>query len=306
VYASRSKPVRRLVAFLIVLACGVGVGVSVGCGAFLGLNDDDDNANSPPASDAGADGANSGNESDSGGVLNDGDVPLATYKDEVLRDGPIAYWRFEEKEGHDVVDETTSHPGDLLADDADAGDDSAFARLPGLAGGEGALSLAQAFAVVKDSKGLSFENTTAFTMELWLQVSILKGAPKQVAGHFSGSSSAGYRLVTDTLLRFERVAGLPMQSTSISHAFDLIALSRSHHVVATYDGNTLSLYVDGNVSGTATSNQRLTLDDGTPFTMGGLSDGGDRFGGVIDELALYNRALPLDRIKAHLDARSRK
>lgn len=74
------------------------------------------------------------------------------------------------------------------------------------------------------------------------------------------------------------------------------------HLVATYDGNTMAIYLNGVLDAS------LALV-GEIYTGGGPGDVGignqaerDRpFKGLIDEVALYDRALSGDRIRAHFD-----
>ena len=78
-----------------------------------------------------------------------------------------------------------------------------------------------------------------------------------------------------------------------------------HHIVATYDGTTMNIYVDGVLD--ATSTPGLT---GISSTNGGFWVGGSHWQssnfythshlqGVIDEVALYTVALPLSSVQTH-------
>jgi uncharacterized repeat protein (TIGR01451 family) len=75
-----------------------------------------------------------------------------------------------------------------------------------------------------------------------------------------------------------------------------------HHVAATYDGSTMSLYVDGHLD--ASAPRAGTIQQGTSGVLiGARSDGtnASNFPGMIDELALYNRAIGPAEVQA-LDA----
>jgi hypothetical protein len=81
----------------------------------------------------------------------------------------------------------------------------------------------------------------------------------------------------------------------------LIAPGHTYHVVATYDGTSQRLFIDGvdvasaPVTGSI-ARRRDSLDIG--------SDGGSRgsFRGTIDEVAVYARALAPERVRAHYRA----
>ncbi len=85
-----------------------------------------------------------------------------------------------------------------------------------------------------------------------------------------------------------------------------------HHIVGTYDGAKLQLYVDGKPAGhpfyhTGAISPMLP-DDGIAIgseerRAGGMDPSHGRyFNGLIDEVAIYNRALPPDEILAHYRA----
>ncbi|MBD2410097.1 hypothetical protein FACHB389_08865 [Nostoc calcicola FACHB-389] len=74
------------------------------------------------------------------------------------------------------------------------------------------------------------------------------------------------------------------------------------HLVGTYDGSTIRLYVDGVQIGNNPLTGNILVDD-NPVTIGAAEnyyDGfplGDRFNGLIDEVRIYNRALSATEVK---------
>jgi len=73
-----------------------------------------------------------------------------------------------------------------------------------------------------------------------------------------------------------------------------------HHVVATYDGDTMQLYHDGELSST-TSGIGILLDESRRFLIGARSDAGSAggfFNGSIDEVGYFNAILALEDIQA--------
>ncbi|MFQ5837666.1 MAG: OmpL47-type beta-barrel domain-containing protein [Thermoplasmata archaeon] len=72
-----------------------------------------------------------------------------------------------------------------------------------------------------------------------------------------------------------------------------------HHVAATYDNQTLRLYVDGQERDNATVVNGVS-DLDRPWTIGKANYWfGDFFNGTIDEVAVYSRALSAQEIKDH-------
>ncbi|MBI1969562.1 PQQ-binding-like beta-propeller repeat protein, partial [Candidatus Woesearchaeota archaeon] len=68
-----------------------------------------------------------------------------------------------------------------------------------------------------------------------------------------------------------------------------------HHLVGTYDGQTVRLYVDG-LEGSAIPAPNLPLDNNGDVTIGGPNHFMD---GRIDEVVIYNRALSLQEARDH-------
>ncbi|MDF2692902.1 MAG: Autotransporter adhesin, partial [Labilithrix sp.] len=124
-------------------------------------------------------------------------------------------------------------------------------------------------------------------------------SPREEYGLFFNDTSSGG---TNGGLTFERiVAGVSVSATVESAA---VQLGAWHHVVATYDGSTMRLYLDGEQRASAPSAASLGTK-ALPFRIGAKSamDESGSLLGSMDEVAVYDRALAADRIKAHFNAR---
>jgi len=76
-----------------------------------------------------------------------------------------------------------------------------------------------------------------------------------------------------------------------------------HHVVATYDGDTMQLYHDGALAST-TSGAGILLDPGRAFVIGARSDSGGAggfFSGSIDDVGYFSVVLSPENIQAIMD-----
>ena len=84
-----------------------------------------------------------------------------------------------------------------------------------------------------------------------------------------------------------------------------LALNSWHHLVATYDGSNIKIYIDGalDVSAPYTA---TTPTNTNPFTIGGAFEGGSPsfFQGLMDEVSVYNRALTAGEVEAIYNAGS--
>lgn len=81
-----------------------------------------------------------------------------------------------------------------------------------------------------------------------------------------------------------------------------IPLDTFTHVVARFDGTRSQLFLNGVEMDDQASTAEL-VDNGGPFVVGAQStESNDFFDGVVDEVAVYDYALPDGRIAAHYDA----
>ncbi|MHC4598353.1 MAG: LamG domain-containing protein, partial [Planctomycetota bacterium] len=86
------------------------------------------------------------------------------------------------------------------------------------------------------------------------------------------------------------------------HSSTDLAAGSWHHVAITYDGTTLSLYVDASLADSipATGNIFTTT---APVRIGTFNQGTNLYDGSLDEVRIYNRALPASEILTHFERR---
>ena len=77
-----------------------------------------------------------------------------------------------------------------------------------------------------------------------------------------------------------------------------------HHVVASYDGSVLRLFIDGAL-GSQENDDRAAKPKDSALWIGRRADDARSIDGVIDEVAIYDKALAEDRIVAHHRAAGR-
>jgi hypothetical protein len=213
--------------------------------------------------------------------------PTDGYGQLVLADGPVSHWRLGEPSGAVAIDQRAINPG------AYAGAPALGA--PGLLAGDGDDS-AVAFDGVDDYMSVSTSSSLSIdaplTLEAWIRPDALAGEQGIVGKDGSYALRLdGSRLV----LELTTLAGPQLLST----ATGAVVAGEPQHVVATYDGEVRSLYLDGvevetePLSGVIASAGGLSVGSG-----GGLSG---FFDGTIDEVAVYAKALGADRVAAHHD-----
>ena len=93
-------------------------------------------------------------------------------------------------------------------------------------------------------------------------------------------------------------AGAPEEAATPPGA---VTSGRWHHVVCTWDGSTMTIYVDGAVGATAALAGPADVSSSALY-LGSSMGAYDWFPGTIDEAAVYAFALSAARVQAHFDA----
>ena len=220
------------------------------------------------------------------------EAPPATYADVVLADRPSSYWRFGETDvASGARDETGRAQATATAGvtrgtaGALAGDPNTAFAFDGVLGSVVAPDL------------YTFAGRSPFSVEVWVAPSP-GGLPFQrLCNHRYGTPHTGWLLFLDPQKRatFERWSGNQLLGAVSAP----LAAGVYAHVVATYDGAALSLYVNGALAQT-TRDAREIAPFTAPLVWGAAStDVIDFFSGRLDEGAIYDHALSPDRIARH-------
>lgn len=138
----------------------------------------------------------------------------------------------------------------------------------------------------------------AFSLEAWVRFDAVDGVYRHVfnkdANVGPGRQQFGIYLQQGSGLAFERY----VDGTEKFVRAPAPSAGSFHHVVGTYDGSTLTLYVDGASRGTV-EDSRSQAAKSTPLFIGLKEDGGDVWGGAIDEAAIYDKALTSTQVAQH-------
>ena len=239
-------------------------------------------------------------------------VDMASAHEETVRaDAPVGWWR--------LGDDTPT--SSLCSDSSGYGHDGVYRGVP--AGVDSIVDGAEGGAVdldgVNDKADLPPEafatplatNTGTYSIELWFQTTMVgTAAPGGVmlAGSTYDQSvglfdHVGMYITTTGAVRF--------RSHVNSTTLDLISTSilndgRPHHVVGVLDTDKKRrLYVDGALEATAASAVAaltFTGPDRLRLGAGRINVAGDKYDGILDEVAIYNSALTADQVAAHYNA----
>lgn len=219
------------------------------------------------------------------------------YADVVFADQPLAYWRFGADSNAIAIDATGNGNDGVYV--------GAMTLGPGAIGADAETAAMFTGANhVRIGDKLAFPGRAPFTLEAWI-----KPAPAgnsagiiskdtELAG--TGSMRVGYLLyASNTLIAAERSLGdlAAMRQLAVINVGP--PANTWSHVVATYDGISLTLFVDTVVRASASTSIDLP-GSAISLAIGGRNGGADeRFRGAIDEVAIYPRALTPVEITRH-------
>lgn len=222
------------------------------------------------------------------------DASRVTYRDAVLLDGPIAYFRLADTAAV-AKDETGAHDGTYVG-----GVDR------GLAGpGPGAASVrfkntghVEANAVAMLPSG----TFSKYTIEMFLASEVPAGTSSNFFAFSAANGGGGPVLFIDDATRTYRY-------TRVAVVDSTVAIGAAwHHLAITASGTTVSMYVDGNLD--VSGNVPTIAPDKGALTIGANFyevDGGTKysssFEGRMAEVAIYGKALTAAQIAAHYAAR---
>ena len=220
------------------------------------------------------------------------DAQLASYRDEVLADSPISYWRLGEASGTAAADLIGANNGTYVGGvtlgvpGALSGDSNTAVTFDGTTG----------HVLVPDSASLDV--TSGVTIELWVQrqksgYQVLLGKP--------GNGQSKFEHFAIWISASNRPQAYFGDGTTYATAVGPVLDTAWHHIVATYDNASARLYVDGQLTSTGTSAVALT-PNALPLNIGRSNDNQYFFGGSLDEVAIYGTVLSAGRIAAHFEA----
>lgn len=225
------------------------------------------------------------------------DAPTSRYVTEVLTDQPLSYWRLEEADGPRIRDEMERHDGRYAG--------NVVHRAGGaLSDGSFGVELDGTTSRLEMDDVFRFPGNAPYSVEGWVRSMVPpesdaafsifeRSVPADVDygfGMYFGKTYTLFMREVDTQGGFVQRAG---------------ALPRGEfvHFVATYDGRTNRLFLNGELAG-ASDDVRPLPDVAGAFVWGDFATPQDaKLTGTLDELAVYDHPLDELRARAHYEAR---
>jgi hypothetical protein len=221
---------------------------------------------------------------------------VLNYSKRVINENPIAYWPLG-----DVIDYSGYAVPNLTAN---GGVTAGSVAAPGLlVGAAGSTNPATTFDGVNDYFSVAATAAITALPQITLEAQVKISAYPALSQH---------RMIISQPTRYislvQATAGVYAWSFTVLvdgvqqylYATRPVALNTTYHVAGTFDGITMRLYENGVlVASTVVGGAGLITADGNPVFIGAYTGPGHFMNGVIDEAAIYNRALSAAQILDH-------
>jgi len=221
-------------------------------------------------------------------------------------DSTVALWHFDNGSGNTVYDATSNdNDGNIYG-----------AKWIGFDGGQWnnrsdvnfSSGYAMQFDGVNDYVDVGSNiNPNQFTIEAWIYPNTTLGAIRAIISKLHNEKDYYYKNFEFRIETGKLVAHIPDGSAwTRVETQNTISARTWYHAVLTYDGSTGKIFINGREDPNIYSGSYV--QDNIKVTIGarpefGYGNPGMFFNGIIDEVAIYNRSLSAEEIKAHYERR---
>ncbi|MDB5072558.1 MAG: cell surface protein [Candidatus Eremiobacteraeota bacterium] len=230
--------------------------------------------------------------------------PPSSYAGIVLADNPLAYYRTNESSGTTATDASGHGYNGTYGSSVTLGGTGFVPgdTAPSFPGGTSSSAK-----VLKSPASSALALTGSMSVEFWVNVpSSVTSTQILFTQPFSNGNSY-YPVYVSLDNGSPAYFTVQLNTTGgVVATYPTAVLGAKNHVVLTWNGSTLTAYVNGVSSSTATGSGSLTnfASPYTGFTVGGPVDAHTGFTGALGEFAIYNSVLPAARVLAHYNAGS--
>lgn len=208
------------------------------------------------------------------------------YREIILADNPTSYWRLNESSGTTATDQKGVNNGTITG--------GVTLGVTGATTGDTAMSFNGTSGYVALSQ-LSGLQTPNFSLEAWFKTT--NNASQKIYRWRLNGNMLIINGGLPQVIYNDSAANVHSAASSVNHAD-----GNWHHMVGTYDGSTLKLYLDGSLT-VSTSTSAPIFYGGGGVAIGRDGDfSGEYFNGSIDEVAVYNYALTASKVNSHFVA----
>jgi hypothetical protein len=232
------------------------------------------------------------------------DVTIAgvttSYQQAVLTSLPSSYWHLDETSGTGAAD------ANALVDGTYVGSPS-LGQAALVSGGGTSISLSGTQSVSLGFASYRFTGTSSFTWEGLANVTSDSAVDHVIvdATFTDGSGLQGYNLQLKdyggsggslALTRYRNNVGV------VAYSSVPVPLGATAHVAGTYDGLNCKVYVNGVLTATGATDTASIVSGTSTIYLGNNAGGTRPLRGLLDEVAVYSRALSLNEIQTHYAA----
>jgi Concanavalin A-like lectin/glucanases superfamily/Putative peptidoglycan binding domain len=217
-----------------------------------------------------------------------------TYASEVLADSPLAYYRHGEASGTTLVDSSgngrngtwTVAPTAFGVTGLISGDADTAVEYSGTTSGT--------LATVTDA---AWMDSTYLTVEMWVKPD---AANIGLVSRDDGTFDRVWRTFLDSSRRIDFAVWNQSETVYQNITTETLTLGQTYHVVCTYDGSSVKVYINGRLSRSVAATGTLITSLNENITVGKGSSN-IRMDGVMDEVAIYGTPLSAERILDHYE-----
>jgi hypothetical protein len=210
----------------------------------------------------------------------------------VLVDHPIGYWRLGDT-GSTAADASGNDVTGAYGSGVMLGVPGAIVNDP-----DTAADFSGDIGVISVGNGFDFTGKAPFSIEAWIRPTVVDEVFRHVfTKQHRATPRQGYALLVHVAngIVFERY----VDDAEVSINFPTLPPATAFtHVVGTYDGALMRLYINGQQAN-QTTEDRAQPPVGETTVIGAATVTEQFFAGAIDEVAVYAAALPAARIQAH-------
>jgi hypothetical protein len=220
---------------------------------------------------------------------------LSPYVMAVLADQPIAYWRLDEAPGATVAHDFMNHAYGMYEGTCTNG-------VAGALSSDTAVRFDGATCLIRIPSNALFQfvGNKPFTIEAWVS---RDDSPvfRHVFTRETRDTAPvnGYAMLLDN-------GSMGYGERAVNHVtlgtVPALVSSGFQHVATTYDGTMVAFYAGGIPFGMVPATDSMPAVDVDQF-IGAASATENWFSGVIDEVAVYDKALTIAQLQAHIAAR---
>jgi prepilin-type N-terminal cleavage/methylation domain-containing protein len=212
--------------------------------------------------------------------------------------GLVGYWPMDEGSGSSTIDASGNGNGGTWNGTTTNGSYYTGGKVGPSAG---VFNGSNDYVNVPDNASLDFSGTQPFTISAWVYQAVTTSYAPVITKGNSGGSPYNYALITNSTnpqARFNIYNG----SAHGPNASGMETLNAWHLWTGTFDGATMTLYVDGVLSGTPLNISSTLPISNTNALQMGRNASAQAWNGDIDDVRIYNRALSAAEIAALYNA----